>query len=255
MQSTHSNPTAPGFTLVELLIISPLVIAVVAVMVGFAVSLTGDALSKREEASMTYMAQSALDRIEQDVRLSDEILATSGTLPSPQGRDSSFAGTSAFTSSDGYLILRQYATSKNPYDSSRTLIHYSNQPNPCGSSHEYNDLMSITVIYYLTNSILKRRTIVPDYTSTSVCSTPWQRNSCSSGLNAATRCRAADEVIAEDVTSLSFVYFLQPGDSTPIATPNNETSTVFSTIELSKTVAGRPITATSVMRASAIGIQ
>ena len=251
----RANHPSAGFTLIELLVVTPFVIMIVAIMVGLVVNLTGEALVAREQSHASYTAQSALDRIEQDIRVSKEILATSGTLPAPQGRNSNFTGTSAFATPASYLVLSHYATTQGPHGTARSLVYYANQPNPCGATQEHNQVMYIQIIYYVDGSTLKRRTVMPSYSSGDVCNTPWQRNSCKTGLNTANQCRASDEVIAENVSAITFAYYENPGDTTPLSGPAVDTSTVLTTLTVSKPIAGRDISASSVMRASAIGIE
>lgn len=247
MLFTPSNRRAAGLTLVELLVVSPLVIITVAIMISVAVNMTGDAMISRERTQVIYGAQSALDRIEQDVRISTSILATSGTLPSPQGSNSIFTGTNAFATPASYLVLEQYATTGSPYQALRTLIYSSNNPNPCANGKEYNPAMKIFVIYYRDDRTLRRRTVVP--TTGTFCDTPWQRNSCKNN-NSTGICRARDEVIAEDVSGVTFTYYETVGDTDPVATPDATTYTVLATITIDKQVAGRSVSTTNVMRAS-----
>lgn len=254
MQYTHHNEQR-GFTIVELLIVTPMVILVVALMIGYSVSLTGDALVSRERTNTTFVAQNALNRIEQDVRLSYLLYATSGTLTSPQGSNNGFTGTSAFANPASYLVLGQYATSTSPNSRDRALIYYANRPNACGANQEYNESMKIMVIYYLDGTTLKRRTVLPSYVSSDICGTPWQRNSCKTGLSTSDQCRATDEVIAEDVSSLSFAYYNAASDTDTIDEPTEETTTVLATMTVSKSVAGRTASSTNVIRVSAIGVE
>ena len=254
----RSNSRQTGFTIIELLFITPMVILIVAAMVGFAVSLTGDALIARERVNAAYTAQNALDRIEQDVRLSSALLSTSGILPSPQGRNNSFTGTSAFATPATYLVLEQYATTKNPNNDTRSLVFYANQPNACGgTTEERNIVMRIKVIYYLDGTTLKRRVVVPSYSSGDLCAAPWQRNSCKNGLNTANQCRAADEIIATDVgvSGLSFAYYQEPGDATPVSSPDETTRTLYASITVNKEIAGRTVNVSRVMRASKFSIE
>lgn len=250
MLSMRSSTRAAGLTLVELLIVSPLVILTVAVMIGFAVNMTGDVLITRERTQTVYTAQAALDRIEQDIRVSTSILPTSGTLPSPQGRNSTFTGTSAFANPAIYLVLEQYATTGSPYYDSRELVYYANSPNAC-SAKEYNTPMQIKVIYYLDDTTLRRRTVVPPGT---VCDPAWQRNSCKNN-NSSGICRARDEVIAEGVSSLAFTYYQTPGGTSAISPPDITTRTVLTTISITKEAAGRSVSSTSVMRATTAAIK
>lgn len=256
MVSSRNNPKVAGFTLIELLFVTPMVILIVAVMVGFAISLTGDALVARERVNAAYLAQNALDRIENDVRLSSTILATSGTLPSPQGRNNNFNGTQAFSAPAEFLVLEQYATTTSQYEQSRKLVFYNNQPYPCGNANEErNTVMRTKVIYYLDGSTLKRRVVVPAYASGDVCATPWQRNSCKNGLSDINQCRATDETIAENVSEIVFTYYELPADSSPVATPADTTRTVHTDLTINRSVAGTSFDTHRVMRASKFSIE
>lgn len=247
MPFTPSRVRTAGLTLVELLVVSPLVILTVAIMVSVAVNMTGDAMITRERTQAIYTAQAALDRIEQDVRISTSILATSGTLPSPQGSNSSFTGTSAFASPASYLVLEQYATTGSPYQPTRTLVYATDSPNPCNNGKEYNTAMKVLVIYYRDGTTLRRRTVVP--TTGTFCDTPWQRNSCKNN-NSSGICRARDEVVAEDVSSLSFTYYETASSTDPTTAPDDTTYTVLATMNVARRVAGRSVSSSTVMRAS-----
>lgn len=243
-----------GFTVIELMVVIPLVVLVVVAMVGSAVILTGDALVAREQTRAIYSAQNALDRMEQDIRISKSILATSGTLPAPQGSNSNFTGTSAFASPANYLVVEQYAMTGGPLDSNRIPVVYANQPNSCASGKEANTILTVKVIYYREGTTLRRRVVVPSYASGAVCDTPWQRNTCKSGHSAGNQCRAADEVIADGVDALTFTYYQNPGDTSAVTSPTSATKTVHAGITIKREIAGREVTATSQLRGSVAGL-
>ena len=77
--SYSKTASQPGFTLVEMLVVAPIVILVVGGIVALLIALVGDVLIARERNSMAYNTQDALNLIEQDVRLSSNIQATTGT--------------------------------------------------------------------------------------------------------------------------------------------------------------------------------
>lgn len=235
-----------GFTLIEVLIIAPIVILAIGGFVGLMVTMVGEVLVTRDQSALTYESQSALDRIEQDVRLSTQFLVTTGTQTAPQGSDSNFTGTAAFTNGANSLLLSALATDKNPTDTSRWLIYLANQPNPCGSEQRYNRVLLNKVVYFIKSGSLWRRTVLPDWNTNSaatadantVCSAPWQQNSCSPGYSA-TRCKAEDEKIMDNVTSMDVKYYNASGDTTDIGDANATTAgTVDVTINSQKTVAG-----------------
>jgi hypothetical protein len=141
---------------------------------------------------------------------------TSANIPSPQGVGSNFTGTGAFADNTKYLVLELPATDASPYsNATRNLVRRANTPNPCGASSEVNTTFTVQVIYFVSNSVLYRRTYVPDFIASDLCSTPWQQNSCTAAyITAASRCRVADETIAENVMHLSIEYFQSPEQTT-----------------------------------------
>lgn len=248
--NNHQKSGRSGFTLVEILAIVPIVILVIAVLVGFLVTITGDAMMVRERSSMVYTTQDALNQIEQDIRISSGFLATTGTLTSPQGSN---GGTAAFSNPSEQLILTQYATVGSPNDASRSLAFYANRPNTCGNNHEYNETANSTIVYFLNGSDLHRRTIIDvsgtlcDFTTADL----WQVNTCAVEPNK-DRCVARDSVLASDVDNFSVSYFLQPNSLSPIVSPasTNEASTADVSITISRDVANETIEHTGSIRAT-----
>lgn len=255
--STPTNTkrySTSGFTLIEIMIIAPVVILVIGGFIALIISLVGDTLVSRDRNALNYDTQNALDTIERDVRLSTQFLTTSKPLPSPQGSDSGYAGTAAFTSSSS-LILSSLGTTDNPLDSTRLLVYYAMQPNPCGSKTE-NRLFLTKIIYFVNNGSLWRRSIVPTYNTNftpddyTVCATPWQQNSCSPGYVAA-MCKASDVELLSGVQTFSVKYFSAPGSLTDIG-PSGAlaASTIEVTINSKRTVAGDDITTVRSLRST-----
>lgn len=249
-----------GFTLIEILIIAPIVIIAISGFIALMISVVGKVLLARDQGAMTYDTQNALNRIEEDVRLSAKFLSTSGTLPSPQGSNNNFTGTSAFTNTSNTLILNALATDSNPRASDRWLMYYDNQPNPCGDTETANRVFSIRIIYFIKDGSLWRRTYVPDWNlntsspdANTICTFsddyyPWQKNSCSPGYTAS-RCKAEDERVMDNIGSLSVQYFSSPNGTTDIGASNAETATTIGvTINGSKSTAGNTFTTSSSLR-------
>jgi Tfp pilus assembly protein PilE len=257
---TKGRTSSKGFTLVELLIIAPIVVVLVSGFVALMISMVGDVLTTREQTNATYESQDALDRIERDTRLSNTFLTTTGTLTSPQGSDNSFNGTAAFTNTSSTLILNELATDANPASTTRWLIYYANQPNACGSQQETSNVpFTIRVVYFLKNGSLWRRTIVPDFNhnaivdAQTICATthdPWQQNSCSPGYTDA-RCKTEDEQIVRNVTSFTMKYYSSPSGTTDLGpTGAAGATTVETTINTGNSIAGRAYTSSVSLRAT-----
>lgn len=246
-------PKTDGFTLIEVLIIAPAVIIVISGFVALMIALTSDVLSTREQSVLAFETQDALDRIEQDTRLTTQFLVTSGAQTTPQGSDSNFTGSAPFSSTNS-LIMGGLTTDKNPVDSTRQLIYYAKQPNDCGSLQVYNRVFQAKIVYFVKNGSLWRRSLVPPYNTNAtaddntVCSTPWQRNSCSPGSSGAL-CETNDVEVMRGVKTFTVKYYTAPGSTTDIGSAQALNATTIEVIiEGEKTVAGRAITTSGTVR-------
>ena len=254
MSRKNKLTRANGFTLVEMLIIAPIALLVIGGFIALMVVMVGDVIAGRARNVMTYDIQSALSTIEQDVRLTTQFLATSGTLPSPQGKDGS---TAAFTSTGGDLVLGEIATDKNPIDPLRSFIHY-DTPFSCSEPKEVykNRLFFTTVAYFVRDGSLWRRTYVPTPSGT-LCDSPWQVNSCAPGYpGSATQCQSNDSEILKDVSEFEVEYFEQPEHTSSLNdAAATSASSIRVTIESQSTSAGRSIAASFSGRSTKLSSQ
>lgn len=254
--STIKQKANEGFTLIEVLIIAPVVILVISGFIALIIMMVGDVLAIRDRSNMSYEIRDTLDRIEQDSRLSTQFLTTSNTLLSPQGSDGNFTGTAAFSNSNS-LIMGSLTTDKNPTDTTRQLIYYAKQPNDCGPQQSYNRPFISKIVYFVKDNSLWRRSYLLPYNTNgtpndeTVCAAPWQQNSCSPGYNPASRCQTNDVQIMQNVSSFSIKYFASPQSTVDIGAANAlNATTIEVTINGQKTIAGRPITNSGSLRAS-----
>lgn len=262
-----SSPTNPprrshGFTLIEMLIIAPLVVIIIGTFVGLMMSMVGDALVTRDQNLMAYNTQTALDTIEQDAFLSTQFYATSGTLPTYQGSDSDFSGSAAFGSTDS-LIMSTFTTTKNPADTSRQLVYYANQPNACGSLENANKILTSKIIYFVRGGSLWRRVIVPTWNTNgtvdanTVCDPPWQRNSCTPETTAANAsnptsiCQSNDTELVKNVQSFSVDYYSSPASTTALTKSQADSATTINvTIATKSQAAGKDVSYSAALRAT-----
>jgi hypothetical protein len=254
MRSSLTSKRQKGFTLVEILIIAPVVIIVISGFVALMITIIGDVLTNRDTANMSYEIQDGLDRIEQDTRLTTQFLVTTGTQVAPQGSDSNFTGTAAFTSTNA-LIMGGLATDKNPADNTRKLIFYAKQPNDCNGQEIYNRVFQSKIIYFIKNGSLWRRTVLPDYNTnvtvndSTVCVTPWQQNSCSPGYSLATRCQTNDIEVTKNVKTFTVKYLSAAGSTVDLGTAQAlNANAIEVTVEGEKTTAGRTVNTSGSIR-------
>ena len=241
MQSMQIKRAA-GFTLIEVLVVAPIIILFIGTFIGLILSLTGDSLQSRTNNEISYQVQAALDAIEaENGRASGGYLATTGAVTSPQGSDN---GTAAFTVTNNdasntdtdVLILQSPATTLDPVSPDRQLIRY-NTPNACNSTNvNQNDYYPVKTVYFVSSGTLWQRTILPN--TGTPCSTPWQKSSCQTA--GAGVCPAADTRLADNVTSFSVKYLSASGTAVSSANPTTAT-TINVTIKADKTVAGKVV--------------
>lgn len=200
--STNSSktPKTYGFTLVEVLVIAPLVILVIGGFVGAIIAMTGDVLSTRGANKLVYDVHDALNRIETDVRQSAGFLYTNEIIiQSPQGENDD---TDKFTADQSTLILKSYATDKNPIDNSHKVLIKNSNP------------LTAEIVYFVKDETLWRRVITPLDFEDDDGMTPWQQPSCTKNYNKSF-CKANDMRLIDGVGSdgFSIEYIEHEGNS------------------------------------------
>lgn len=270
-----------GFTLVEMMVIAPIVILMIGAFIALLVNLTGEVMSSRGSNVLAYDLQSTLNQIEEDVKLSTTYLAQSNvTLTNTKqgvGGDTTNGSTVPFNNIETggqpeSLILNALVTNGNPISSTTGLVYLANKPNSCSSLAEYskNTPMTMNIVYFIdSNDSLWRRTIMrEDYANAAIrCgAAPWQLPSCINGYNASTltHCKVNDTLMLTNVDPADFdiAYYTSADSTTASTTANNPsvsdytvrnaalqtTPTIEVTITSKKTIAGRDLERSGTLR-------
>lgn len=248
------NHGQKGFTLVEMLVVAPIVILTIGAFLTVIISMTGEVLASRASNSLSYNVQDGLNRIEQDVKMSNGFLATNNI---PLAADTTYTNTgintnekegynddtTAFTNVNGAagvsgtsLILNMVATTTNPISTSSSYVYLKNKPNACANAAGFNAPFSYNVVYFTKTvsgiTTLYRRTIMPNSysdTTNTVCNTPWQQPSCSptymDGQSGSVFCKTKDVVLVSGTSvTLALQYF--NGESTTAVNSPASTSSL-----------------------------
>ena len=256
-----------GFTLVEMVVVAPIVILAIGAFLTVIISMTGEVIASRTANTVTFNIQDSLSRIEQDVKLSTDFLATNSIalpLANAQGyNDDDTAFTNVGGTSGTALILDMAATITDPSTGDGSFVYRANEPNSCESAEVFNNtVMNYNVVYFVKDDTLWRRTIMPnDYLSTSYsCATAWQRPSCSPEYTS-TFCVTEDTKLLEGVTQSNFSidYFTSPSETTAIADPTNQANLdTAQTIEVSiaseQVAAGRTISEAASRKSTRVAV-
>lgn len=271
-----SKKIQKGFTIVELLIIAPIVILVIGAFISVIVNMTGEVLMARGANAMAYNIQDALNRIEADVKLSTTFLSTNNiALTSPQGYDD---GTAAFhnvsTTNGDQLILNTLATTGNPLSTTSGVVYLTNQPYACNSTQVgQNKPLTANIIYFVKNNTLWRRVIMPSNYKTAGCSVPWQQPGCNPAIITSptpqTMCQAQDEKLIENINPSDFdiQYFTSANTTTADSASTNVSNTdaqrsaslqadttVIASFNMTNTIAGRTVNQAGSIRATKLDV-
>jgi len=271
MSQTHLK-TSKAFTVIELLIIAPIVVLFIGAFISVIVGMTGEVLANKSANILTYDIQDTLSRIDSDIKSSTAFLATNNvTITSPQGYDDntlSFKNVKNDSTNGNILILNSVATSTNPLSTSSGYVYLANKPNSCASGLvDQNKPMSINIIYFVKNSTLWRRTIMPSDYATSGCATPWQQPTCTPDYTDTFFCKTQDTKLLDNVDPEDFVINYYASESSqsadPISIDTNslesvrnaslsKMNTAVISLNIDKTAAGRAINRSESIRTTRI---
>jgi len=146
------RPAKRGFTLVELLVMMPVAILMVGAVVAVIVYTSGSGLRAQARSQLQLDVLSALDRIEQDVRLSTTINPSSSST----------------------INLTGAATSLNPYNENRRLVK-SSDCSVASSGIALDDALKYSVTYSVSGGSYIRKVTLPSGCAAS-SSNVWQKN-------------------------------------------------------------------------------
>lgn len=264
MQSTNNHQR--GFTLIEMLIVIPFVLLVIAGLVVAITGLTGDSLGTRGQTEAAYEAQDALNRIEASVLRTVLFPASIQFDPSSsarQGKNEPANSNTQFTfitnttpspATQDTLILRLPATDKNSLDATREVL-YATKSNCSSATIATNPIYPVTYVYFVNSGTLYERTIITlpyndtaytDYLNKTACSRQTttgptdisQRPSCIESLvgTANSECKTSDGVLATSVTNFKVTYLNKSGQAITASPATTTDPTKASGVEIELTI-------------------
>lgn len=261
-----------GFTLIEVAIVMPMTILLITGMITILYAMLGDFSDGKLKQTLSYQNQAALEQIESDVKLSSAFLTALDNPPmntdsfnyaTTKSTSASFSYKGSGEGSPAYktLLLRKYSTTADSNNKTRRAI--SKNIINCTTDSYANDILSHNVVYFVSGGKLYRR-IITD-TTTPVCQTQYQKQSCPANASATDRSTSNcntnidDALILSGVTGFSVNYYKLPVDATSLDVYSSTDPAILkpaSTVDVSITTAQKGaksqslIQVTSTIRAS-----
>jgi len=273
MKSMPRHNKKIGFTLVEMMIVAPMLILIIGTLIVSIVTLTGESLAEGARAQLINDVQEALDRVEGDVQGSGAYLSTNNfTITSPQGADDlTQKFVSISSTGNDTIILNSFFTNANPSLSTRSLVYVPNTPFACGDANiVQNQVMTNNVIYFVKDSTLWRRLVATSTYASKPCSgeTVWQQPNCAPSKMSVnpSLCKVEDEALLKGVDPADFNvdYFLSASDTVKASDTENtdpdlrqvaidKASTIQVTLKGKRLIAGRDISQQGTIRITRTG--
>lgn len=216
MQRTSNN----GFTVPELIVAIVVATIMMVGVVVILVNLSGTGASSIVATTQVRESQTAMDTIKQDVSRSTRFLIEPTIVDGDESASPSGNWQHVGSGEDQRtLILELPATDKPIQNPDKQLIYL--ESNGCPIGH---DPVQLNVIYFVKNSTLYRRTLIPD----PVPGDPYcggasisQHQTCTTP-GTPTKCSLKDVIVAENVTSFNVHYYLYPDDAEPAESGGEE---------------------------------
>jgi hypothetical protein len=229
-----------GFTIIEVLIVGPIFIVTCAVFLSFMLSLFADLNAKSVRLGLKVDSQSALNEIHDDLYYAVAFNGTN-TITDP---NSPPGGWDASTQANTFIV-NEVALDKNREQSTRQIVYVEDSPYPCDSDFIYqNDYSMNNVVYFVSNGILYRRTLIPDQTPN--CTPTFRKTTCPAA--SATPACPGDTMLVENVKSLTVAYYdLGNNLITNSWADIGRAQRIQLTLTLEKPSSGNPITETAII--------
>ncbi|MDB5160919.1 MAG: hypothetical protein JWO96_299 [Candidatus Saccharibacteria bacterium] len=228
-----------GFTLVELLVVSPIIMVVAIGTVTFLFNQYGQLVKQSAQLNLRLEAQDILFGLQDDLWYANQFTSdlNSNLIDNYQP-----AGGWTSNSTPKTLIVSTAALTKNRRDSTRQPVYINESTCTPPDGDGVNSVLYNNVIYFVSGTNLYKR-VVSAPSSLALCGTSYQQQTCPSA-NATSTCRA-DVLLSDHVSSFDVTYY--DTNNTVITTPELAES-VKASINLADKAYAENITASSSMR-------
>lgn len=191
-----------GFTLVELLIVAPILILSAFVTFGYLLDLYGQTIVNSAEVNLQLEAQNVLTTIQDDLLFSAGFGETlsSDEVSAVTDPNEPVDGWSAFTTPSTLIVIETALTAQRQ-DPNRDFVRRNFFG--CTSAKESNPRTYNNMVFFVEDGSLYRR-ILPSGNSATLCDTPWRERTCPA-TTASDSCRA-DPKLTDKIQTFNITY-------------------------------------------------
>jgi type II secretory pathway pseudopilin PulG len=232
--STVKDVRQAGFTLVEILIICPIMMAVITFMMSYLFRQYGELTKQTSQVNLQVEAQADIFSIQDDVFFAHSFISTTNTnLSDP------WAPTGGWMASSSRLIISSPASTASHRVPSRQPVYLNQVGCTPQSTLEQNDTLYDNIIVFTSGANLYKR-ILSAPVGLSTCGIDYRKQTCPSD-HATTAC-PTDILLSSHLSSFTVTYLTATGSTT---TTPEQASLAKVALTLSDTAFGEPITASS----------
>lgn len=234
----HLGSMNKGFTLVELLIISPIVMAIIAFMMNYLFNQYGQLTVQNAQINLQVGAQAAVFAMQDDIFFANSFVSdlndnlTDANAPS---------GGWHASSSPTILIISTPAETASHRSATRQPVYINTLGCSPDSVKQENDVLYNNIIFWVSGTNLYKR-VVTAPSSMSTCGSSWQKQSCPAA-SASSTC-PADNLMTDKLGSFTVTYYDNSG--AVVSTPEQATALKIN-LTLTDTAFAQTVTANSNM--------
>ncbi len=189
-----------GFTLVELLVISPILIVTVVLMMSFLFNLYGQLTQQGSQITMQNQAQTVVFSMQDDIFFASAFANDMSTSLQDAYQPS---GGWTYNTTPQTLIVSTPALTKSHRDADRQPV-YINTVGCDASVIQENDVLYNNIIYFVSGTNLYKR-IISAPVGMNTCGTSFAQQSCPSG-NTTSTC-LSDRLLTDKLNSFTITYY------------------------------------------------
>lgn len=225
-----------GFTIVELLVICPIVMAVIAFMMSYLFRQFGELTKTTTQVNLQVTAQAAIFNLQDDVFFANAFVSDLNN-----GLTDTYAPSGGWVASSNPLrfIISTPAMTASHRSASRQTVYINTLGCSPQSLKEQNDALYDNIIIFASGTNLYKR-IVTAPSTMSTCGTSFRKQTCPAA-NATSSC-PADILLTDRLSSMVITYKNSSGAT--VTTPE-QASLVKIDLTLSDTAFAEPVSATA----------